>query len=790
MNPYFHCSTDKASPGKGNNRSGSFSVLLIGHANAGKSTLFSAISHSTAHSANYPGTTVQVKSATFHIGERTFTFYDLPGLASFHAISEDEKLAKVLLLESEPELIIQVIDAPNLARDLYLTVELLEFGYLPILVLNKADLAEASGIRLDCSALEKRLQTKVFKTVAVQPHTLRKLTEYLRSGNLQVHRRTQAERVNINYGRILQEYLLEIEGELRSVIASPVQRKFLAIELLRMGNDVTATRQAQGNIGIYGHRRYRRRKRFGGRHFNDKVTCHLEKCEQSPGTFGSVFAGNAQIQPSLLRRLERLAHEVKRRSYSEMGVAPMVLVAEARHNFVRGLLRSAISQPPVSQARRIKSLEEKLDSIFLNPFLGVLILFALMFGIFQLTFSVGGPLSDLTADGISWLGRAIGESLSGKRLLSSLIGDAIFGGVGTVLSFVPLIFILFFLLAILEDSGYLARAVLLLDSALRKFRLSGRSFIPMVISFGCNVPGILATRTIPNRRERLTSILAIPFMSCSARLPVYLILIAAFFERKWAGVILFSLYSLGILTALLFSSLASVFSAKKDVSLLVMELPKYQFPRLIPAIKGTWQQGKHYLAKAGSVIFAVSVLMWALFNLPVSSLRDNKEDFTTPKVVLSTPTQAGQTRNPAELTSVEARNAETASDSLAHRLGNALEPVFRPLGFDGKVIVGLIGAALAKEVFVSTMAVAINVEDKGNDILISEIGKRTNLTPLTALALMVFVLLYMPCLPSIIVMSRELKNAKLLAGALVSYFAVAYTLAGLVILIGRLNGIR
>jgi len=262
MNLCSSHTADKALTDRGSNRSGSFSVLLIGHANAGKSTLFSAITHSTAHSANYPGTTVEVKSTSFHIGKRTFTFYDLPGLTSFHAISEDEKLAKLLLLEKEPDLIIQVIDGTNLARDLYLTVELLEFGYLPILVLNKADLAEASGIELDCSALGKSLQTKVFKTVAIQPHTLQELTAYLENGDLQAHRRTNAERVNINYGRILQEYLLEIEGELSSVVASPVQRKFFAIELLRRGSVSNAIAEPEGNGHIHEDRRLRRRKRI------------------------------------------------------------------------------------------------------------------------------------------------------------------------------------------------------------------------------------------------------------------------------------------------------------------------------------------------------------------------------------------------------------------------------------------------------------------------------------------------------------------------------------------------
>jgi len=407
-----------------------------------------------------------------------------------------------------------------------------------------------------------------------------------------------------------------------------------------------------------------------------------------------------------------------------------------------------------------------------------------MWLVFQATFTLGAPLMDLIDAGVSWLADASLAALAGVPLLASLVGEGIIPGVGMVLIFLPNIFILFLALSLLEDSGYLARGSLLTDGVLRRCGVSGRSFIPMIISFGCNVPAILATRTMPSFKDRLITIAILPLMSCSARMPVYVLLVGAFFARAWAGAIITLLYFLGIVMAVLLALALRRTVATGEPGALIIELPDYKTPRILAATKSTWMMGKHYLQKAGTIIFAASIVIWFLFSFPQA-----------PAVTAENSPLGGAALAAEEVPTKSAfATTSPASDiggTYAGRLGKAIAPFFAPLGFDWRVTVGLIGSTLAKEIMVSTMGVVYGVGEEAeaeDETLIETVRTRSGLTPLTALALMIFALLYLPCLATIAVMYRELGSARWTLAIMGLHFGAAYLLAFLAIQVGRAMG--
>ncbi len=758
-----------------------YRVALAGYPNTGKSTLFSAITGTESHSANYPGTTVELRSESVQMGKRTFVLYDEPGMVSAKPESEDERISKEFLVEFKPDLVIQLLDARNVRKDLYLTLALLELGYLPILAVNKTDLAKGIDVDAVVRGVGKKLKLPIFLISATNPKSLEGLRRFLESGDLRNLRRRGEPQVHVNYGRIIQEYLEEVERELIKTGMSRADARQRAFDLL--------------DQSVYWEEAGRRRRKRAGERGKAWIRCRKAGARTpAMGKEHQCPKGSPKI-PGIGRHVAN----AWMRSKSEMGVAPLVLVAEARHALIRGLLRGTVTGEPERSspdylraegglAGERRNVQETLDRFLLHPFFGLLTFAVSVWFAFQITFAVGFPL----ADAVSWVFGAVAGAvkgwLVGMPLLASLIGDGIIGGVGAVLSFAPLVFILFFMIALLEDSGYLARGVLLMDGILGKVGLSGRSFIPMFVSFGCNVPGVLATRTIPSLKERIVTMLMLPLMSCSARLPVYLLLIAAFFDRRWAGTALFGIYAVGVMIALLLSLLLRSRASIPRKTFLAIELPIYQLPRLRSAVLSTWRQGKHYLVKAGTIILAVAIVMWALFTFPKSG------EFAD--------TQAGNkamtVENVYDGVDLVARDSAKIAypspspieSTYAGRLGKAIEPVLKPIGFDWKVGVALISAGFAKEVFISTMGVIYSVDSEDEGKLLTEIRTRSGLTPLTAIALMFFILLYMPCLPTSVTLLRELKSARILGMALLTYLAVAYGFAFLTVQVGNLLGIK
>lgn len=472
---------------------------------------------------------------------------------------------------------------------------------------------------------------------------------------------------------------------------------------------------------------------------------------------------------------------------------PAVCIAEKRYEFIHRILlesQAELASAPELPAAVALALEsrkaitakpppgesqtDRMDMLLLHPVWGYAIFLLGMWLVFQATFTLAAPLTGMLESGVSWLANATSQGLSFWPLAASLVGGGIISGVGLVIVFLPNILILFFVLALLEDSGYLARGALLTDGVLRKCGLTGRAFIPMVIAFGCNVPAIMAARTMPTFKDRLITIAVIPWMSCSARLPVYILLAGAFFPAKWGGLVMVMLYALGILLAVLAAKLLRV-AVGGQAGQLIVELPDYRLPRLRMSFLSMWSQAWHYLNKAGTVILAAAVVVWFLFTFPQSEPLPPLTDAN------------GSITSAASLAAQQYNLGET----YAGGIGKVLEPVFKPLGFDWRITIGLLGAAVAKEVMVSTMGVVYGVgentspEDKS---LLSAVRTNSGLTPLTALALLIFVLLYFPCLPALSLIYRELNSLRWTAAIAGFHFITAYTLAFFVLHLGRMLG--
>ena len=767
-------------------------LILCGNPNVGKSTVFNALTGGDAHVGNYPGVTVEVKHGHFRTGTVKWVVQDTPGIYSLSARTEDEIATEAILLAQYPNVCIQVVDTQNLPRDLYLTVELMELGYTPTLLLNKWDLAQKNNRAPDVKKLEEALGLKCIPVTASKRSSLQPLNEYLASIKPDVIARESQPQVHIDYGQLLGEILNEAEQELGTAeVDQPVPTRFAALRLLTCGRGQYPGRGGgRGRMGAGRGRGHGRGRGLTGPH---------PACGTEPGT--------------------GWRHNLRARAYSEclsqLGEEPVVIVAERRHAFIRGVLRqigfpegtqpyddTVLSEmlagatiPGAAAAEKtqiqaghltpppIATLSDRLDRWFLHPVFGWLVFILGMWLVFQATFTLGAPLMDLIDAGVSWLADAALVALAGTPFLASLVGEGIIPGVGMVLVFLPNIFILFLALALLEDSGYLSRGSLLTDGILRRCGVTGRSFIPMVISFGCNVPAILATRTLPSFKDKLVTIAVLPLMSCSARMPVYVLLVGAFFTRAWAGTIITLLYFLGIVVAVLLALALRRTLARGESSPLIIELPEYKMPRLRAAAKSTWMMGKHYVQKAGTIILAASIVIWFLFSFP-----------QTPEMLdTSTPARSMAIAAEVESQMYEPSTASTSNGiggTYAGQIGKAISPIFAPQGFDWRVTVGLIGSTLAKEIMVSTMGVVYGVGElsEPDDTLIQTVRARSGLTPLTALALMVFVLLYMPCLATIAVMYRELGSVRWSLAVIGIHFATAYVLSLAVVQIGKAMG--
>ncbi|OAG28048.1 ferrous iron transport protein B [Thermodesulfatator autotrophicus] len=669
-------------------------IALAGNPNAGKTTIFNALTGARQKVGNYPGVTVERKEGFLRLDGHKIRVIDLPGTYSLTSYSPEEVVARRVIVEEKPAVVVNIIDASNLERNLYLTMQLFELGVPLILVLNMIDDAEKKGLEIDFKKLEEKLGVPVIPTIG--------------------HRGIGFDRLR----EVLKE-VIESPAQAKPKIALPYPEKFKK-EINRVADYLMEKADLSGY----------------------PVFWLALKAIEGDEDIIKFLQREKDLGEDFLAFLEEARENIKK----ELGEDPEPLIAEYRYRAIQDILKGTVKYRPR------KTLSDHIDAIVCHRVFGIPIFMTVMLLLFQAVFSWSAPFMDLIDQLFSWLGEFVGSRL-GDGLLKSLIVDGIIAGVGGVLVFLPQILILFFLISLLEDSGYMPRAAFVVDRLLKPFGLNGKSFVPLLSSFACNIPGIMATRTIENYQQRLLTILAAPFMSCSARLPIYTLLIAAFIPDKkiWLfnlqGLVLLSIYITGLLIALVTVVLARVLFFKGESSPFIMELPPYRFPTLKNILLQMWNRSVLYVRKAGTVILGISIVMWALFTFPLNpTLSKNYEELKA------------NAPNQEVLTQLEREEAtERLSRSYAGRFGRLIEPLLKPLGFDWRIGIALTSAFAAKEVLVATLSQIYALSDiEGNEVSLTEhIKKDPIFNTVTAVGLMLFSLLMVPCMATLPVIRME-----------------------------------
>ena len=641
------------------------SIAISGNPNVGKTTLFNTLTGMRQHVGNWPGKTVEDKRGTLLFKGQRITLVDLPGTYSLTAYSEEEVVAREFVIEEKPEVVIDIVDATNLERNLYLTVQLVELGANVVVALNFSKQARQQGIRIDAKKLSGLLGVPFIICEANDRSDVLGLIGHAL--------RAKAKPLRIRYGEEVEEHICQMEGLLRQAGARGYPARWLAMKLLE--HDDAAIRMFKAGDGLL-------KEASSIRH-------HLE----------TVFGEDIDA-----------------------------VMARARYGFIGGLLKEAV----VHESAQAESITDRIDSIVTHKFLGIPIFIALMALVFQVTFALSPPLTALIERLLIVLKQvalSLMTSIGAPQVLISLVNDALIEGVGSVVVFVPSIFLLFLALAALEDSGYLARVAFLMDNIMHRIGLHGKSSIPLILGFGCTVPAIMATRSLDSKKDRLLTMLINPFMSCSARLPVYVLFVGAFFPTR-QGLVILSLYLLGIVIAILMGAILNRTMFRKLSSPLVLELPPYRVPNPAGLLIHMWERGRSFITRAGTVIFSLVFVIWFLGNLPLG--------------------------------------VEYASrESLIGRAGAFIAPVFSPLGFGTwQAAVALVFGFVAKEVVVGTMGTIYGVQGEGLGTVLQGV-----FTPLSAYSFMVFVLLYVPCIATIATIRRETNSWKW------PLFAAAYSTA-------------
>jgi ferrous iron transport protein B len=718
-------------------------IAVAGNPNSGKSTLINAIAGTRLHVGNWPGVTVEKKEAQFEYGDQLIKLVDLPGTYSLSPYTQEEIIARDYLVHERPDMIVNVVDATNLERNLYLTVQLLELGIPVVMALNIYDEAEQKGYWIDVKAMEQMLGVTIIPTVATKKTGLHDLLEAALETAAAPARRPR----ELHYGEDIEAAASAVEKEVINAhpgLAEHYPKRWLSFKIMEGDDRVLKEVNLANMDAVIG-----------------QATAHLEKIHESD--------------------ME-------------------TVMADARYAQSAGLTREVLRKPETKKME----MTEKIDRFVLNRFLGIPIFLAAMWLMFKLTFDVSTPFVDwidaMAAGPFKRWTEAVLGLVGASDWMVSLATDGIIAGVGFVLVFVPVIFAMMFFITFLEGCGYMARAAFVMDRVMHAMGLHGKSFIPMLLGFGCNVPAVYATRTLENHRDKALTALLIPLMSCGARLPVYVVFIGVFFSA-YAGTVLWSLYVMGIALAVMMGIIFKRTLFKGEAPMFIMELPPYRMPSFRSLMIHTWEKGKHFLIKAGTYILAVSILVWFLLNLPWG--------------------------------------VEHKKDSYLGQTGQVIAPVLAPLGFGNwEAASSLISGLIAKEIVVGTMGeiyVPKAGEAKKNDTPtlsedLKEIGTsfggavrdsvvnvisgfgissmsakesseeqeersplreviRGQFTPLTAYAFITFVLLYMPCVVVAIAMKQEFGTWKWFGIAFAYQMALAWIVAFIIYQGGRLLGL-
>lgn len=723
-------------------------VALAGNPNSGKTTAFNSYTGARQHVGNYPGVTVERKEGTAHLDGNPVRIMDLPGTYSLTAYSEEEIVVRRELTERPPLAVIDVVDASALERNLFLTVQLLELGLPVVLALNMMDEARASGVHIDVARLSERLAAPVVETVARTGEGLNEaLAAAMELGRLG-HGRERGESLAISYGPDLDPVLASMRDQIAE--SDPLKGRYparwLALKLLE-GDEAawTETRKADSALAARLKARY------------DGVAAHIR---------------------------------------STLHTSPDAVISDYRYGFIRGLLKDGVLQRESGKDRL--ALSDKLDKVLVNALLGPVIMIAVLYLVFQVTFVLGAYPQGWIEDFFGWMGGVMTAVLP-EGMLQSLLVSGVIDGLGGVLSFVPLILILFVFIAFLEDSGYMARIAYMVDRIFRAFGLHGSSVMAYItaggIAGGCAIPGAMATRTLRSPKEKMATLLTLPYFACGAKLPVFLLLAGVFFPNNPATVMLLMLLTGWVFALLIARALRSTLF-KGESTPFVMELPPYRLPTLRSLSVHCWERSWMYIKKAGTILLAASILIWASMTFPTlgeESAASLEAAIAAAEVELAAlPADAPDHALEAVQAKVDEAKEMMAEESLrysvAGRIGTALEPLTRPIGFDWRTDVALVGGIAAKEAIVSTLGTAYSlgeVDPEEAEPLAERLMADPNWSPATALSLMLFVLLYSPCFVALVVIKNEAGGWRWLVFSMIFNTALAYVVSLAAFNVGR-----
>ena len=716
------------------NKGKAINVALVGNPNCGKTSLFNFASGAHEHVGNYSGVTVDAKEGVFKQNGYTFRIVDLPGTYSLSAYTPEELYVRKHLNENEqPDIVINVIDASNLERNLYLTTQLIDMDVQMVIALNMYDELEKAGNKFDYESLARMIGCPIVPTISKTGFGIEEL--FNRVIKVYEEEDPVVRHIHINYGDILEKGIANIKQSIHKVdnnMPKSISRRYLSIKLLE----------------------------------NDKeIESQIRK-----------FTDGEQI----IQERNRNAAQIENLLQEDCETA----FTDARYGFISGALRETFEQNKIKEA----TSTQIIDLIVTHKVLGFPIFLLFMWIMFEATFRLG----DYPMQGIEWIVEQIGNLVRANMPegpLKDLLVDGIIGGVGGVIVFLPNILILYAFISFMEDSGYMARAAFIMDKIMHKMGLHGKSFIPLVMGFGCNVPAVMATRTIESRNSRMITMLVTPLMSCSARLPLYVLITGALFPKN-ASFVLLSLYVTGVVLAVILARVFKrAFFNEEDVPF-VMELPPYRMPTGKSILLHMWEKGKQYLHKMGGIILVASIIIWFLGYFPRETARS--ADFERQIATIEN-SQLGQNEKTEQISQIEHQmRMDHQENSYIGRIGQIISPIMEPLGFNWKISVSLLSGMAAKEIVVSTLSVLYTGSDDSEQALSERLLQEKNpdgtdvFTPLVGLSLMLFVLLYFPCIATVTAIVHESHSWKWGAFVIVYTCCLAWVVSFLVYQIGNL----
>ncbi|MBP5421209.1 MAG: ferrous iron transport protein B [Paludibacteraceae bacterium] len=709
-------------------------VALVGNPNCGKTSFFNHATGLREHVGNYSGVTVSSKVGTFYHNGYTINLVDLPGTYSITEYSPEELYVREYITEQHPDVVLNIVDSSNLERNLFLTTQLIDMNVRMVMALNMYDELEGKGLKLDDAQLEKMLGFPCAPTNSKSGKGIDHVLDHI----ITVYEETDevTKHIHINYGAELEHAIGEIKSLLtgHSEVAVDFPFRYVALKLL------------EGDKATYEHLE---------RHLHD-----ISKIKETT---------------------ERCRSEIER----EFGEDAVSVITNAKYGFIRGALAETI----IKTEDNDQELAYAIDKILTNKWLGFPVLILFLWIMFQTTFTLGAYPQEWIESGVNWLSETM-RTLLGEGILSDLIVDGIIAGVGGVIVFLPNILILFFFISLLEDTGYMARAAFIMDKLMHKMGLHGKSFIPLLTGFGCGVPAIMSTRTLENPKDRIVTMMAIPFMSCSARLPVYLLFVAAFFAKN-QGLILLSIYLLGIIMAIITALLLKKTVFKGDSEQFVMELPPYRIPSARNTLIHMWEKAVQYLKKMGSVILVASIIIWALCYFPTRNNETDRIDEQLTQIDASSDLTEDEKEEQRTQLEID-RAAVQSENSYLGKIGKFIEPAIHPLGFNWKMGVSILTGAAAKEIVVSSMGILYHADqeaDEESEKLITALrspqGNDKPITPLVAYGFMAFILLYFPCIASLTAVAKE-ANWKWMVFSILYTTSVAWIVSFLIYQIGSM----